>query len=101
MRKRMMVLGPGIGCGLLWSALLALSSPPSEFDFFFAVAAGGPVAGTAWGIGYYLPVKLGWVGLLLMPAHCCCPNLATACVTILGLVLWFFAGFVALCHAGS
>ena len=61
---------------------------------------GGPIIGTAWGMGdLFTAIPLGWLGLLLIPAHPCYPHRATACLTLLGFCLWFFAGFVAVMGA--
>jgi hypothetical protein len=58
---------------------------------------GGPVVGTAWGMADFHPsISLGWLGLLLIPAHPIRPSGATGCVTVFGLSLWFFAGFFAM-----
>jgi hypothetical protein len=56
----------------------------------------GPIAGTAWGMADHVPaIAFGWYGLFLIPVHPIRPHPATACVTAVGLLLWFFAGFFA------
>jgi hypothetical protein len=62
----------------------------------WAVVMGGPIVGTAWGMGEYHPIILvGWLGLLMIPAHPCHPHPVTGGVTLLGFSLWYFAGFFA------
>lgn len=54
-------------------------------------------ASAAW------PVRLGWAGLLLIPAHPLLPGRTGAWLTSLGMLLWFAAGwavFLALARTG-
>lgn len=39
---------------------------------------------------------MGWLGALLALVHPIKPNVITGFVTIIGLILWFLSGFVAL-----
>ena len=56
----------------------------------------GPIAGTVWEMLEFHPsIGVGWLGLLLIPAHPWHPGAVTACATVLGLSLWLFAGFLA------
>jgi hypothetical protein len=55
---------------------------------------GGPIVGTALGLVKFDPaIGLGWLGLFLMPTHPLYPNTGTGWVTVVGLLLWLFAGF--------
>jgi len=44
---------------------------------------------------FHPSIGVGWLGLLLIPAHPWHPGAVTACATVLGLSLWLFAGFLA------
>jgi hypothetical protein len=64
--------------------------------FIWAAVLGGPIMGTVWDmITFHPAIGLGWLGLLMVPAHPLRPHWATGLVTAAGLTLWFFAGFVA------
>jgi hypothetical protein len=66
----------------------------------FASVMGGPIVGTAWGMTDFHPIiHLGWLGLVLIPAHPARPHVATGCTTVVGLVLWFFTGFLSMMMA--
>jgi hypothetical protein len=95
MQKRMRILGVAFGIGIFFSLCFASNSSATEnYLESFSVLAGGPIVPTAWGWTDYHPTfKLGWLGLPLMPAHCIRPSTPTACITIIGTILWFFSGF--------
>jgi hypothetical protein len=68
--------------------------PLSRRAFVWLSVMGGPILGTAWGMTTYHPIiGLGWLGLLLIPAHPIRPQPAIGCITVIGLVLWLLAGF--------
>jgi len=46
-------------------------------------------------VKYHPAIGLGWLGLLLAPAHPADPNWATGVLTAAGLALWFFSGLLA------
>jgi hypothetical protein len=100
MLRRFKVLGIGLILGAVFALLVAGLMMPSEMRLLdrtlvWVSVMGGPIIGTAWGISEFHPsINLGWLGLLLIPAHPLCPNTVTKCVTFLGLSLWFFAGFL-------
>jgi hypothetical protein len=68
----------------------------SDRALVWASVMGGPVVGTAWGLADIPCIGLGWLGLVLIPAHPLQPSAATGWVTASGLVLWYFAGFLAM-----
>jgi hypothetical protein len=100
--RRLTILGPGLAVGMLFALFVAGSIMPSSIRFVdrifvFAAIMSGPLIGTAWGIAeFHSAIYLGWLGLVLIPAHPARPCIATACVTVIGLSLWFFAGFLAI-----
>jgi hypothetical protein len=96
--RRLSVLGVGLALGAAFSLLFAgpMMGPGMGFANW-AIVMEGPIVGTTWGMGEYHPIiLLGWLGLLLIPVHPCCPHPATGCVTLLGFALWFFAGVLTL-----
>ena len=99
MTRRIKVLGIGFGIGLLFSVVLALGAG-GPFHEAFAMIAGGPVVGSALGMGRYYPIiSFGWLSLLPMAAHPCRPSVLTGCITVVGLLLWFCTGYVSLLYA--
>jgi hypothetical protein len=102
MVRRVKVLGIGLLLGAVFALWMAGPMMPSGMRIpdrllVWASVMGGPVAGTAWGIAEFHPsIMLGWLGLLLIPAHPMRPCAVTGCVTVVGLSLWFFAGFLAI-----
>jgi hypothetical protein len=61
----------------------------------WAVIMGGPVLDTLKGLtNAPLVTVLGWLGLLLTVAHPARPHWATGLMTVIGILLWFFAGFL-------
>lgn len=105
MLRRGKVLGLGLVLGAVFALLVAGPMMPSGMRVadratVWGLVMGGPVFGTARGVVHLFPsIGLGWLGLLFIPAHAFRPNIATACVTLLGLSLWFFAGFLAVITA--
>jgi hypothetical protein len=100
---RLTVLGAGLAVGAGFALFVAGPMMPSGMPWsdratVWAWVMAGPVAGFAWGLADFIPTVtgLGWLGLLLVPAHPVCPKVATGWVTVVGLSLWFFAGFVAM-----
>jgi hypothetical protein len=97
---RLSFLGVGLALGATFSlwvagAMIFPGTGFAERVMTWAFVMGGPIVGTAWGMGEYHPIiLLGWLGLLMIPAHPCHPHPATGCVTLLGFSLWFFAGFL-------
>jgi hypothetical protein len=86
----------------LWVAgpLMPSGMPLADRAFVWASVMGGPIVGTGPGMAVlHVPFGLGWVGVLLMPAHALWPNAAGGCVTVCGLVLWFLAGFLGMMAA--
>jgi hypothetical protein len=95
--RRLPVLGSGLALGAAFALFVAGPTMPegmrlADRVLVWATVMGGPVVGTAWDMGS--GISLGWLGLLLIPAHPVRPSVATGCITLLGLALWFFAGFV-------
>jgi hypothetical protein len=97
---RFSVLGAGLALGSAFAVFVAGPMMPSGMPWsdraaVWAWVMAGPVAGFAWEMADFIPnvTALGCLGLLLVPAHPLCPNVATGCVTVVGLSLWFFAGF--------
>jgi hypothetical protein len=97
---RLPVLGAGVALGATFALFMAGPMMPSGMRFadrvlVWAFVMGGPIVGTAWGMAAFHPIiNLGWLGLFLIPAHPARPCLATGCVTMVGLFVWFFVGFV-------
>ena len=98
MVRRLRVVGIGLLLGALFALWVAAAGMPPKGRFqAWACVVGGPVLGTAWGLAeFHTPICLGWLALLLIPAHPIRPSVGTGCLTVFGLVLWFFAGFVAI-----
>jgi hypothetical protein len=99
--RRLTVLGPGLAVGAVFALFVAGPMMPSiriaDRLLVFTSVMTGPVIGTAWGMAEFHPaISLGWLGLLLIPAHPARPCIATGCVTSFGLALWFFSGFFAM-----
>jgi hypothetical protein len=105
MLRKLKVLGVGLILGAVFALLVAGPMMPagmrlSDRALIWASVMSGPIIGTVWGWAEFnLYIKLGWFGLLLIPAHPLRPNIGTACVTVLGLLFWFFAGFLAVMEA--
>ena len=103
--RRLSVLGIGLilgAAGSLWVAgiMMPTNTSLAERLVTWVYVMGGPIMGTAWGMGdLFAVIPLGWLGLLLIPAHPCYPHPVTACFTLLGLCVWFFAGFCAVMAA--
>ncbi len=101
MLRRLKVVGIGFALGAVFALWVALSQMPSNMSvgdraFAWAAIISGPILGSAWGMVTYHPtISVGWLGLLLVPAHIARPHWATGLVTAGGLIMWFFAGFVA------
>jgi hypothetical protein len=99
--RRLSVLGVGLALGAVFSlwvagAMIFPGTGFAERAMTWAYVMGGPIIGAVWGVDKYFPViLLGWLGLLMIPAHPCHPHPVTGCVTLLGFSLWFFAGFLA------
>jgi hypothetical protein len=99
--RRLMVPGPGLLLGAVFSLWVAGPMMPSwmgasDRALVWAYVMSGPAAGTAWGmVDFHPSVGLGWLGLALALAHPLRPLPATGVVTALGLAVWFFSGFVA------
>ena len=55
----------------------------------------GPIVEAVWDAEFHPAIRLGWLGPLLALAHPVRPNPVTAGLTLAGLALWFFAGFLA------
>jgi hypothetical protein len=99
--RRLAVLGPGIVVGAIFALFVAGPMMPSiraaDRLLVFTSIMTGPVIGTAWGMAEFHPIiSLGWLGLLLMPAHPVRPCIVNGCMTVFGLALWFFSGFLAM-----
>ena len=97
--RRLPVLAAGLALGSAFATWVAWecgfpSWGLSDRAQVWLWVMGGPIGGTALGMSYPA-IPLGWVGLLLIPAHPCRSNVITACVTLLGFCLWYFAGFLA------
>jgi hypothetical protein len=99
--RRIKVLGIGLLLGVAFSLWTAGPVIPPDMGIadralIWASVMGGPIVGTAWGMAEFHPIiGLGWLGLLLAPAHPIRPHAATGCLTAVGLALWFFSGFLA------
>jgi hypothetical protein len=104
--RRLKVLGISVLLAAAFSLWVAGPMMPSGMGaadrvFVWASVMGGPVVGTAWGTAPFYPVvfSLGWLGLVFIAAHPIRPGVMTACVTLLGLALWLFAGFLTMMDA--
>lgn len=103
--RRLRVLGAGLALGAAFALWVDGPMMPSGMQlsaraFVWASVMGGPIVGRAWGIDeYYQSISLGWLGLLLIPAHPLRPSVGTGCLTMLGFCLWFLAGFIAMMAA--
>src|ERR1700719_2122928 len=84
------VLGIDIALGAASSLWIAGTLMPAGLGIAdramtWLIVMGGPIVGTAWGMAEFHPaILLGWLGLLMIPAHPCHPHPATGCVTLLG-----------------
>src|SRR5437868_6272547 len=73
--RRLKVLGIGLLLGAafsLWVAgpVMPSGMAPAQRARVWAAVMGGPFVGTAWGMTTFYPaIGLGWLGLLLAPAH--------------------------------
>jgi hypothetical protein len=77
--------------------MMPSDTPLSHRAFAWSSVMGGPILGTAWGMATDYPIiRLGWLGLFLIPAHPVRPQPVMGCVTVIGLVLWFIAGALAM-----
>ena len=98
MSRRFLVLGVGLAVGAVIALGIAGPLMPEGLGFrdraiVWAAVMGGPVLGIAWDMTF-APIRLGLLGGLLIPAHPVWPHWATALLTAVGLILWFFAGFI-------
>ncbi len=100
MLRKLKVLGIGLLLGGVFALLVAGPMMPtgmrlSDRALVWTSVMSGPIVGTVRSMVEFHPsIGLGWLGLLLMPAHPLRPNAGTGFVTVLGLFLWFFAGFM-------
>jgi hypothetical protein len=103
--RRLVVLGIGLALGAAFSTWVAWGQMPSSWGFAdrattWLYVMGGPASGYAQEIGTVcVAIPLGWLGILLIPAHPCRPHPVTAGVTLLGFAMWYFAGFLAVIGA--
>lgn len=103
--SRFKVLALGIVTGALFSGCCVIIQLPSSWS------AGDKFVGWLWfmsgpfclfEMGVFEShhpvvdacVKLGFLGMLLLPRHSIRPSAITAAVTILGFLLWFLASFI-------
>jgi hypothetical protein len=101
LRQRPKIIGPGLVIGSLLALCLAAWLLPPNFGFqgrelmwTWVAIMGGPVLGTSEIFGPFPWITgLGYLGLLLIPAHPTRPHGATGLVTVIGFLLWFLAGF--------
>jgi len=100
MLRKFSVVGPGLGLGAVSALLVAGGIVPSgrgltDYAFTWAVVMGGPILGHLWGFAQYMPVlAFGWLGALLVPAHCVHANVTTGFLSSIGLFLWFSSGYL-------
>jgi hypothetical protein len=100
-RRRLTVVGVGLALGAVFALCVAGPMMPSGMGLrdraiVWAAVMGGPVLGTIWDMMTFHPaIGLGWMGMLLVPAHLARPHWSTGLLSGAGLVLWFFAGFLA------
>jgi len=100
--QRFRIVGIGLALGAVFALWVAGPVMPSGLRFadrvlVWASVVGGPVVGTVWGMAkFHTGIQLGWLGLLLVPAHPIRPNVATGCGAVFGLVLWYYSGFLAM-----
>jgi hypothetical protein len=98
--RRFKVLGIGLMLGVGFSLWTVGAMMSSGMDFpvrveLFAAVMGGAFTGTVWELAaFHTFISLGWLGLLLVPAHPLRPGMLTASLTLLGFGLWFLAGFL-------
>lgn len=98
------VLVPGLAAGVLFAVWTHSMSLWQTFDgllMTFGIVFTGPALGT-WLAIPFLPIYLGWLGLLFVPLHPLEPNWTTAILTSVGFFLWYAAAFFAIvyCHLG-
>ncbi len=90
----------GIALGAAFGLVVAGPMMPTGMDCVNRVAVwgtvmSGPVVGTLYGLGGFpTGIMIGWVGALLVPSPVLRPGWFTALAAIVGLGLWFFAGFL-------
>jgi hypothetical protein len=105
---RLTVLVPGLVAGVLIAIWMYSMSLWHTFDgllMTFGIVFTGPAFGTWLGIPFllpFLPIHLGWLGLVLIPLHPREPNWTTAILTSVGFCLWYAAACIAIvyCHLG-
>jgi hypothetical protein len=96
--ERLWVLAVGFLVGAMFATLFSFGPVPQDGNwsgrfFTFAVIMGGPIWASGAGLRYWF-FDLGWIGLLLIPAHPIKPHVVTVFLTAIGLAFWFFAGFL-------
>lgn len=104
MPQRLKVVGYGILTGATFALLVAGLTMPSGMSLWnraesWIVIMGGPIMSWVWAIRSVPIIELGWLGMCLIPAHPIRPHWATGLLTLIGLVLWFFAGFITIIAA--
>ncbi len=104
--RRWGVVGTGIALGCLFSGCTALTTVPPEASagqrlIAFVGTMAGPFFATCFDSANLLthsPVAiwqlLGFLSMPFIAAHPIKPSAATACVSIVGLAAWFWAGFL-------
>jgi hypothetical protein len=103
--KRIAVVGPGIGVGAVVLAIAAFTETPTAWSsgnklLMWVTMLGGPIWFSWSGMApYHSFVAFGWLGSLLSAAHPLKPNAITAVVTVVGLALWFWSGFLSMIAA--
>jgi hypothetical protein len=98
--RRLKVVGIGLLLGAVFSLFVAFCMMPPRWGLsdraqVWLLVMGGPIVGSREGMAeFHQSIGWGWSGIVLIPAHFLYPHPATACVTLFGYALWFFAGFV-------
>jgi hypothetical protein len=87
--KRFRVIVPGIVIGFLFAIILG----QGEFRFWGWIV-GGPLL--AMDCKMMNLTLMGWMGAMMAICRPMQPNVGNAFITVVGLVLWFLSGLIAL-----
>ena len=103
-RFSVLAIVAGVGAAIL--AMVAMTQLPTDWGWadrlsYWGLMLAGPVWGSSLGMGeHHSFIAFGWLGLPLAMAHPLKPHAVSGVLTVVGVALWFWAGFLSIIVAG-